>query len=73
MKQNLITVAGLSHSGKDLLFNQLMKLGGTDPSLKIRENLVYFDWLTTHLRKNEGTYLEKLMPVYRWLNEKTKG
>ncbi len=65
MKQNIITLAGLSHSGKDLLFNQLMKLGRTESGLKIRENLVYFDWLTKSLKKNEGTYLEKLLPVIR--------
>ena len=65
MKQNIITLAGLSHSGKDLLFNQLMKLGRTESGLKIRENLVYFDWLTQSLKKNEGTYMEKLLPVIR--------
>ncbi|MHA2166433.1 MAG: hypothetical protein ACXAAT_11270, partial [Candidatus Hodarchaeales archaeon] len=65
MKQNIITLAGLSHSGKDLLYNQLMKLGRTEPGLKIRENLVYFDWLTKSLKKKENTYLEKLLPVMR--------
>ncbi len=65
MKQNLITLAGLSHSGKDLLFNQLIKLGRAEPGLKIRENLVYFDWLSNAFKKKEGTYLEKLLPVFR--------
>ncbi|MCK5343392.1 MAG: hypothetical protein KAR20_08300, partial [Candidatus Heimdallarchaeota archaeon] len=43
----------------------LMKLGRTEPGLKIRENLVYFDWLSHTFKKNEGTYLEKLLPVFR--------
>lgn len=65
MKQNLIVVAGLSHSGKDLLFNQLMKLGRAEPSLKIRENVIFFDWFSNPFKKREGSYLEKLLPAVR--------
>ena len=65
MKKNLIAVAGLSHSGKDLLFNQLMKLGRAEPNLKIRENVILFDWFSKTFKKNENSYLEKLLPVVR--------
>jgi len=65
VKKNLIAVAGLSHSGKDLLFNQLMKLGRAEPNLKIRENVILFDWFSKTFKKNENSYLEKLLPVVR--------
>ena len=65
MKKNLITVAGLSHSGKDLLFNQLMKLGRAEPNLKIHENVIYFDSISNPFKKHEESYLEKLLPAVR--------
>jgi hypothetical protein len=65
LKQNLITVAGLSHSGKDLLFSQLMKLGRAEPNLKIRENVIYYDWFSNPFKKHEDNYLEKLLPALR--------
>jgi hypothetical protein len=63
LKQNLIVIAGLSHSGKDLLFSQLMKLGRAEPNLKIRENVIYYDWFSNPFKKREGSYLEKLLPA----------
>jgi len=65
LKQNLIAVAGLSHSGKDLLFNQLMKLGRAEPSLKIQENVIYYDWFSNPFKKREDSYLEKLLPAVK--------
>jgi len=65
LKQNLIVVAGLSHSGKDLLFNQLMKLGRAEPSLKIQENVIYYDWFLNPFKKREDSYLEKLLPAVK--------
>ena len=63
MKKNIIAIAGLSHSGKDFIFNQLMKLGRSEPSLKIQENVIYYDWLSNPFKKSEDSYLEKLLPV----------
>ncbi|MFW9779414.1 MAG: hypothetical protein ACFFE8_11220 [Candidatus Heimdallarchaeota archaeon] len=64
MKRNLIAVAGLSHSGKDLLFNQLMKLGKTEPDLGIRENVYYYDLITTSARKrDEDSYVNAILPT----------
>ncbi len=62
MNQNLIVLAGLSHSGKDLLFNQLQKLGHSDPNLKVNENLIYYDWLSAPFKKSEDSFMEKLLP-----------
>ena len=64
MKQNLITIAGLSHSGKDLLFNQLMKLGRAEPNLRIFQNVVYYDWLKPS-SKVEEEYLNAIFPVVK--------
>ena len=63
MKQNLIALAGLSHSGKDLLFSHFMKLGRSEPNLKIRENLIYYDWFSNPFKKREDSYLEKFLPT----------
>jgi hypothetical protein len=63
LNQNLIILAGLSHSGKDLLFNQFQKLGRSEPNLKINENLIYYDWLSALSKKKEGSYMEKLLPA----------
>jgi hypothetical protein len=65
LQQNLIVVAGLSHSGKDLLFNQLLKLGRAESGLRIRENLIYYDWLNKSLKGNEESYFEKILPALR--------
>ncbi|MHA2347004.1 MAG: hypothetical protein ACXACP_09820 [Candidatus Hodarchaeales archaeon] len=63
MKQNLIALAGLSHSGKDLLFSHFIKLGRSEPKLKILENLIYYDWFSNPFKKREDSYLEKFLPV----------
>ena len=65
MQQNLIVLAGLSHSGKDLLFSQLLKLGGTEPGLKIRQNLIYYDWLIRSFKGEEDSYFEKALPALK--------
>lgn len=64
MRQNLIAIAGLSHSGKDLLFNQLMKLGRAEPNLRIFQNVVYYDWLRSS-SKVEEEYLRSIFPVIK--------
>jgi len=58
-------VAGLSHSGKDLLFNQLLKLGRAESGLRIHENLIYYDWLKQSFKTNEESYIEKVLPALR--------
>ncbi|MCK4849510.1 MAG: hypothetical protein KAT16_10810, partial [Candidatus Heimdallarchaeota archaeon] len=63
MKQNLIAIAGLSHSGKELIFNQWMKLGQVEPNLKIRQNVIDYDWFSNPFKKREASYLDKLLPV----------
>ncbi len=65
MHQNLIALAGLSHSGKDLLFNQLMKLGMSEPDLNIIQNVIYYDWLSTSSKKKEEVFIENLLPAIR--------
>ncbi|MHA2225584.1 MAG: hypothetical protein ACXAC8_10300 [Candidatus Hodarchaeales archaeon] len=65
MHQNLIAVAGLSHSGKDLLLGQILKLGRTELQLEIHKNVVYYDWLEAAHKKQENQYLEKLLPSIR--------
>ena len=65
MHQNLIALAGLSHSGKDLLFNQLMKLGMSEPDLNIIQNVIYYDWLNASSKKKEEVYIENLLPAVR--------
>ncbi len=65
MHQNLIALAGLSHSGKDLLFNQLTKLGMSEPDLNIIQNVIYYDWLNTSSKKKEEVYIENLLPAIR--------
>ena len=73
MKQNLVALAGLSHSGKDLLFNHLQKLGRAEPNLKINENLIYYDWLSAPFKKEEDSFIEKILPslskkIYQKIN-----
>jgi hypothetical protein len=63
LKQNLIALAGLSHSGKDLLFSHFLKLGRSESNLKIRENLIYYDWFSNPFKKREDSYLEKFLPT----------
>ncbi|MHA1977390.1 MAG: hypothetical protein ACW98F_09825 [Candidatus Hodarchaeales archaeon] len=65
MQQNLIVLAGLSHSGKDLLFSQLLKLGGAEPGLRIRENLIYYDWLNRSFKEEEESYFAKVLPALK--------
>ncbi|MFX0084744.1 MAG: hypothetical protein ACFFAU_03645 [Candidatus Hodarchaeota archaeon] len=65
MLRNLIVVAGLSHSGKDLLFNHLMKLGRNEPNLRIFQNVVYYDWLNPPPKSKEGSYITKLISPIR--------
>ena len=65
MHQNLIVFAGLSHSGKDLLFNQIMKLGRSEPDLNIAQNVIYYDWLNASPKKKEDLYTENLLPPIR--------
>ncbi|MHA2305596.1 MAG: hypothetical protein ACXACU_09400 [Candidatus Hodarchaeales archaeon] len=65
MNQNLILIAGLSHSGKDLLFNHLMKLGRTEADLKIYQNMIYYDWLKIPPKTKEELYIAKLIPPVR--------
>jgi len=63
--QNLIIIAGLSHSGKDLIFNHLMKLGRTEPNLKIFQNFIFYDWLNPPIKAKEDFYIAKLIPSIR--------
>ncbi len=65
MLQNLIIIAGLSHSGKDLIFNHLMKLGRTEPNLKIFQNFIFYDWLNPPIKAKEDFYIAKLIPSIR--------
>ena len=65
MLQNLIIIAGLSHSGKDLIFNHLMKLGRTEPNLKILQNTIFYDWLNPPIKAKEDFYIAKLIPSIR--------
>jgi hypothetical protein len=65
VNQNLILIAGLSHSGKDLLFNHLMKLGRTEADLKIYQNMIYYDWLKIPPKTKEELYIAKLIPPVR--------
>ena len=62
MNQNLFLIAGLSHSGKDLLFNHLMKLGRKESDLKIYQNMMYYDWLNVPPKTKEEFYISKLIP-----------
>ncbi|MFX0051263.1 MAG: hypothetical protein ACFE8U_08235 [Candidatus Hermodarchaeota archaeon] len=61
MRQNLIAIAGLSHSGKDLLFGQIMKLGSAEPDLKITQNVIYYDWITNPSKKHNDSYVGDLL------------
>ncbi|UCE14130.1 MAG: hypothetical protein JSV04_02870 [Candidatus Heimdallarchaeota archaeon] len=65
MIQNLIAFAGLSHSGKDLLYNQMLKLGKSEPDLNISQNVVYYDWLIPPLKKKDDSYIEIILPPIR--------
>ena len=56
----------MSHSGKDLLFNQIMKLGRSEPDLKIYQNVVYYDWLSPYrIKKEDFDYVANLVPPIR--------
>ncbi|MHA1971787.1 MAG: hypothetical protein ACTSW1_02270 [Candidatus Hodarchaeales archaeon] len=61
MQHNLIAFAGLSHSGKDLLFGQMMKFAKTEPKLKLTEKIVYFDWLYRTFKDSQLEYLENIL------------
>lgn len=64
MRKNLIAIAGLSHSGKDLLLSQLMKFGKTDPDLQIRENVYSYDLVTSSARnKTDDSYVAAILPT----------
>ncbi|UCG01738.1 MAG: hypothetical protein JSW11_19285 [Candidatus Heimdallarchaeota archaeon] len=66
MRQNLIAFSGMSHSGKDLLFNQIMKLGRSEPDLNIFQNVIYYDWLSpSRIKKEENDYITNLIPPIR--------
>ena len=65
MRQNLIVFAGLSQSGKNLLFNQIMKLGRSEPNLNIAQDVIFYDWLNTSPTKGEDAYVANLLPPIR--------
>ncbi|MFX0171293.1 MAG: hypothetical protein ACFE9L_05185 [Candidatus Hodarchaeota archaeon] len=65
MRQNLIAIAGLSHSGKDLLFGQIMKLGKAESDLKILKNVIYYDWVTNPPKKHNDSYVGDLLFAVR--------
>ncbi|MHA1226546.1 MAG: hypothetical protein ACTSPV_07385 [Candidatus Hodarchaeales archaeon] len=65
MQHNLIVFAGLSHSGKDLLFGQMMKFAKTEPKLKLTEKIVYFDWLNKTFKDSQLEYLENILVSIR--------
>lgn len=65
MNQNLFLIAGLSHSGKDLVFSHLMKLGRKESDLKIHQNMIYYDWLNVPPKTKEDFYISKLIPPVR--------
>ncbi|MFX0125618.1 MAG: hypothetical protein ACFFAE_18490 [Candidatus Hodarchaeota archaeon] len=66
MRQNLIAFSGMSHSGKDLLFNQMMKLGRSEPDLNIFQNVIYYDWLSpSRMKKEDADYIADLLPPIR--------
>lgn len=66
MRQNLIAFSGMPHSGKDLLFSQIMKLGRSEPDLNIFQNVIYYDWLSTsRVKKEDSEYITNLLPPIR--------
>ncbi len=65
MRQNLIVFAGLSQSGKNLLFNQIMKLGRSEPDLNIAQNVIFYDWLNSSPTTIEDAYVANLLPPIR--------
>ncbi len=65
MHQNLIALAGLTHSGKDLLFNQMMKLGRSEPDLNISRNVIYYDWINPSHTKGDDDYITDLLAPIR--------
>lgn len=66
MRQNLIAFSGMSHSGKDLLFNQIMKLGRSEPDLNILQNVIFYDWLSpSRIKKEDFDYITNLVPPIR--------
>lgn len=43
----------------------MMKLGRTEPNLKILQNVFYYDWLNPSHSKKEETYITSLLPSIR--------
>ncbi|MHA2202705.1 MAG: hypothetical protein ACW991_03370 [Candidatus Hodarchaeales archaeon] len=66
MRQNLIAFSGMSHSGKDLLFNQILRLGRSEPDLNILQNVIFYDWLNpSRIKKEDSDYIANLLPSIR--------
>jgi hypothetical protein len=65
VSQNLIVISGLSHSGKDLILNQILKFGQTEPELHVERYIIYYDWLFKAFKKDETQYLEQILPILR--------
>ncbi len=56
----------MSHSGKDLLFNQILKLGRSEPDLNIFQNVIFYDWLNpSRIKKEDSDYIANLLPPIR--------
>ncbi|MFX0186091.1 MAG: hypothetical protein ACFE95_23655, partial [Candidatus Hodarchaeota archaeon] len=53
------------HSGKDLLFGQIMKLGKAEPDLRIPQNVIYYDWIAKSLKTDNNSYSENLLSAIR--------
>lgn len=65
MYQNLLVLAGLSHSGKDLLFNQITKFSKSESNQKVEDIIIYFDWLFKTFKKSDTSYLNDLLAPIR--------
>ncbi|WP_455464272.1 hypothetical protein [Candidatus Hodarchaeum mangrovi] len=65
MYQNLLVLAGLSHSGKDLLFNQIAKFSKSESNQKVEDIIIYFDWLFKTFKKSDTSYLNDLLAPIR--------
>jgi len=65
LSQNLLVLAGLSHSGKDLLFNQIIKFSKGESGQNIEEIIIYFDWLFKTFKKSDTPYLNDLISPIR--------
>jgi hypothetical protein len=56
----------MSHSGKDLLFNQILRLGRSEPDLNILQNVIFYDWLNpSRIKKEDSDYIANLLPSIR--------